>query len=258
MKCNICESESNFIFNEKVLRKYRVDYFQCGSCGFVQTESPYWLEEAYKTVIAATDTGILKRNKEFANATTLLLRTFFDRKARFLDYSGGFGIFCRMMRDNGYDFYWSDPYAQNLLVRGFEHRPGTTYQLITTFESFEHFADPLQEINKMFPFSENIFFSTRLLPDDKLPVKDWWYYAFPDGQHVSLYTRKALQELANRFGKRLYTNHRNLHLLTNLNLNKLLFTSLTYASYIIPTTLIKLGLKSKTHSDISLVYRDPL
>ncbi len=38
----------------------------------------------------------------------------------FLDYAGGYGVFTRLMRDIGFDFYWHDPYTQNLFANGFE------------------------------------------------------------------------------------------------------------------------------------------
>jgi hypothetical protein len=45
-------------FRHTVLRKYDVQYFQCGGCGFLQTETPYWLDEAYSSAIVTADTGI--------------------------------------------------------------------------------------------------------------------------------------------------------------------------------------------------------
>ena len=41
--------------------KYDVKYFLCGNCGFVFTEEPYWLNEAYKSAINISDTGIVTR-----------------------------------------------------------------------------------------------------------------------------------------------------------------------------------------------------
>ena len=46
--CKVCGSISCKFDNAKVLNKYNVKYFQCSNCGFVQTENPYWLAEAYK------------------------------------------------------------------------------------------------------------------------------------------------------------------------------------------------------------------
>ena len=78
---------------------------------------------------------------------------------------GGYGIFTRLMRDIGFDFYWYDPHSINLLARGFETRSKNyKYELVTAFEVFEHFAELIKEIESMLQFSDNILFSTELLP----------------------------------------------------------------------------------------------
>lgn len=59
MKCNICYSQSKSIFRAKVLNRHDVEYFYCPECGFIQTEIPYWLKEAYTRQINLVDTGIL-------------------------------------------------------------------------------------------------------------------------------------------------------------------------------------------------------
>lgn len=62
MKCKICNNKSNYIFKAKLLNKYDVKYYHCSNCGFLQTEEPYWLEEAYNKSINISDTGIMSRN----------------------------------------------------------------------------------------------------------------------------------------------------------------------------------------------------
>lgn len=41
MKCKICRSNSNEIFNAIIINKYKIDYFKCDNCGFLQVEDPY-------------------------------------------------------------------------------------------------------------------------------------------------------------------------------------------------------------------------
>jgi len=48
-------------------------------------------------------------------------------------------------------------------------------------------------------------------------VDDWWYFAPENGQHVSFYTKKALLVIAKSLNCRLYSNNKNLHLLTKRN-----------------------------------------
>src|SRR5690606_10191648 len=122
----------------------------------------------------------------------------------FLDYAGGYGIFTRIMRDIGFDFYWDDPYTENLLSKGFQKQEADKYEALTTFESFEHFEDPLAEIAKIADISENIIFSTALVPKPLPAPTDWWYYAFEHGQHIAFYSTKTFEVIAERFNLHYY------------------------------------------------------
>ncbi len=53
-----------------------------------------------------------------------------------------------MMRDIGFDFYWNDIYADNLLARGFELNNLESLEVITALECFEHFLNPIEEFEK--------------------------------------------------------------------------------------------------------------
>lgn len=50
------------IFSALLLRSHEVDYYRCPNCGLLQTEEPYWRDEAYRDPIAVSDTGLLQRN----------------------------------------------------------------------------------------------------------------------------------------------------------------------------------------------------
>ena len=84
----------------------------------MQTEKPFWLEESYKNPINISDTGILERNLHNARLMKNILFIIFGSKCSCLDYSGGYGTY-ETMRDIGFDFFWHDPYTQNLFA-GFE------------------------------------------------------------------------------------------------------------------------------------------
>jgi len=128
-----------------VLSKYDCGFYFCDDCGVLQAENPHWLEEAYASPIASADTGVLWRNLYLAQLTSVVLYFLFDRRGRFLDAAGGYGIFTRLMRDIGFDFYWTDKYSPNLTARGFEAEagPGAPYTAVTAFEVMEHLPDPV-------------------------------------------------------------------------------------------------------------------
>jgi len=220
--CLICGRESALFDEGEILRKYKVKYFRCCECGFIQTERPYWLEEAYSTAIAPIDTGVLFRNLQNRKIVSAVLNLLFPRAELCLDYGAGHGIFVRLMRDEGFDFRWYDLHATNDYARGFEHGDGKTYDFLTSFEVLEHLANPLAELSKIMDRSPNILVTTELVPTSTPRIQDWWYYACPGGQHISLYTPQALKLIAARFGRHLLS-HGPYHLFTTEPANRLLF-----------------------------------
>jgi hypothetical protein len=209
----------------QVLSRHQVHYFRCDYCGFIQTEPPYWLDDAYAAAITKSDLGLVGRNVVFSAVCKALISHFFDATARFADYGGGYGLFVRLMRDEGYDFYRYDKYCDNLFAEGLDAlRPDLpSYELVTALEVFEHLVNPLEEIGHMLQFSRNIFFTTELVPPNNPRPNEWPYYGLEHGQHVSLYTARTLKTIAEHFNLRLYTNGTSLHLLTDHTINKALF-----------------------------------
>lgn len=216
MKCGICGRESRPIFRGRVLGAHDIQYFLCPSCLFLQTEDPYWLDQAHQDVINIQDTGLLARNITLSRRVAVLLYFLFDRRSLFADYAGGYGVFTRLMRDIGFDFYWHDPYCHNIFAKGFEWTPakGRDIEALTCLEVLEHFRQPREEIQKILDLARNVIFSTHLLPDKIPEPQDWWYYGLAHGQHISFYSFKTLEHLATQYGLRLYSNRRDFHLLT--------------------------------------------
>ena len=226
MKCKICDSLITSIFDKaKVLGKYEVAYYQCNRCGFVQTQDPYWLEEAYSNAIGYNDIGLASRNLIQLELARTVIALFFSRREQYLDYGGGYGLFVRLMRDKGFDFYLHEPNCENLFAKTFDIELPTDlkFHILTAFEVFEHLADPLAEIEKMLKLSPNIFFSTALLPKSSPRPSQWWYYSLDGGQHVSFYSRASLNYLADRLGVRVYSNDHSYHLLTNKKISPNIF-----------------------------------
>ncbi len=228
MRCKICQSESPKFASARILEKYEVDYFQCTNCGFVQTENPFWLEEAYSEAIANSDVGLVYRNTNLSNVTENLIYNLFNHNGRFVDYGAGYGLFVRIMRDKGFNFYWHDKYCENIFAKGFiaEKPENQVYEVVTAFEVFEHLVNPLTEIERILDFSRNILFSTEILPDTNPKPNEWWYYALQEGQHISLYTTKALSIIAEKFKLNFYSNGSSLHLLTQKQISPLIFEKL--------------------------------
>jgi glycosyltransferase involved in cell wall biosynthesis/SAM-dependent methyltransferase len=247
MRCKVCESDSHHFAKSIVLSQYEVDYFQCSNCGFVQTEEPYWLDEAYSDAIARTDIGLVFRNNNLSRRAAHLIFHIFDHEAKFLDYGGGYGLFVRMMRDLGFDFYWDDKFCTNLFAKGFEfdEAKNDSYELVTAFEVFEHFSNPIEEIENILKISKNILFTTEILPENNPKPNEWWYYSPHDGQHISIYTIKTLSKIADKYNLNLYSDGSSLHLLTERTLSPELFNSLCHAP------IEPLNKQSLLHNDYS-------
>jgi len=160
-----------------------VAYFACSHCGYVQTEQPTWLAQAYHAPINISDTGMMARNlaqQKSVLATLALLR---KRRGKVVDYAGGYGLLVRLLRDLGLDAYWIDPYTTNLAAVGFEYQQGEA-DLVTAFEAFEYFVDPIKELETMLAIAPNVLFSTDLIPKPIPAIDDWWYYGTHHGQHI--------------------------------------------------------------------------
>ncbi len=229
VRCKICDDSATYIFSKKVLGKYDVQYFRCTNCFFVQTEEPHWLEESYANAITSLDLGLVYRNLLLAPVVEAVIAKWYDPNKKFVDFGGGYGMFVRMMRDKGYDFYRQDKFCENLFAKHFdvEDLQGVNkFEMLTSFEVFEHLANPLEGIREMINYSRNIMFSTELIPDN-ISIADWYYISPHVGQHISFYHYRTLQELARIFKLNVYSNGSTLHLLTERKLSQSMFRLMT-------------------------------
>ena len=60
--CRLCGHATRYLFVQRVLHKHDVCYFRCDICDLIQSEAPYWLDDAYKSAMATMDTGAIARN----------------------------------------------------------------------------------------------------------------------------------------------------------------------------------------------------
>ena len=205
------------------MRKHDIQYFRCDTCDFLQTEEPYWLDEAYQSAISDLDLGPVNRAVTGSRMVESVITSSFDPNASFIDWGGGYGVFTRLMRDKGFDFYWRDPYCDNLFAKQFVAQAESGYELMTCFEVFEHLVQPLSEIEAMLKLSPNILFSTHLPPMRLQTATDWWYLTPEHGQHVAIYSPKTLQFIAAKFGLHLVSDGFSLHLLSRKPVSERLF-----------------------------------
>ncbi len=211
--CRVCQGGAPRLFIKRLRKKYDVSYHRCEKCGLVQTEIPHWLEETYAALDFRGDTGMVERSLCTARYTVALADALdIGPEEPCLDWGAGTGLFVRLCRDNGLNFFYSDRYSKNVFALGFEApAPGGTFapKLATAFEVAEHFPEPVRDFEEPFAYKPEYFlFSTTLHRGE---TADWWYF-LEDGQHVAIYTEKSLAIIGERLGYHLISNGENLHL----------------------------------------------
>ena len=259
MSCPICSSAMHNCFKAEVLGKYPAQYEVCNTCGYLKAHGPYWLEEAYSIVIAQADTGLVARNLAIASRLAGVLYWVLNARGddRYLDAAGGYGMLTRLMRDLGFDFYWSDKYCKNLLALGFEYKQSYgACTVVTAIEVLEHVTNPVSFIEEIFAFSgaNTLLFTTELYEGDPPEPDSWLYYTFSTGQHIGFFQRRTLIAVAIRIGIH-FASANGIHVLSKTPVNECLLSVVTgrLASRLAPWWVRKrLGTKMMTDHHLML------
>lgn len=250
LQCRLCGDEAFFTHEATLMGKYVIEYFACPRCHYLQTEHPFWLEEAYGESINVSDTGIVARNVRLAEFSACLFWGMSDVEGRYLDAAGGTGLYVRMMRDIGFDFYWADKFARNQFARGFEaedkHRP---YVAATCFEAFEHFSDPRAELDKLFEMTDVLLLSTEIYGETVPGPTSWPYYGLSHGQHIGFLNRQTLQWISEAYGCYVWTDGRGVHLLSRRPFAKWKLAALRLGRKLGLAQVVKRRMNSRTLAD---------
>ena len=164
-------------------------------CGSLQTEQPYWLEQAYSSNLSNLDTGAAQRNLHNWMRVYFVAKIFKLKNA--IDFGGGDGLLCRLLKDYGLNCYIQDMYANPTYAQGFTEPDFKTPDLVVAFEVLEHFTNPCEELKALFCADAKVIFISTGIYKNESP--DWWYLAPESGQHIFFYTEQALQYLANKY-----------------------------------------------------------
>jgi methyltransferase family protein len=197
--CRLCDGALVKRFDALVLGRYRVQYLRCEACGSLQTEVPYWLTEAYDSALAAIDTGAVERCLRCQAAIVATVRIL-GLRGRVLDFGGGAGLLCRLLRDAGLDAWLCDKYAEPVYAPAFALAPSAAQPggiaLLSAIEVFEHCADPAAELGALFERRPAVLFAST--EPYRGEGASWWYLNASAGQHVFFYSPQALALLAQR------------------------------------------------------------
>jgi hypothetical protein len=193
--CRLCGGKLDPAFELLVLDKYDVHYLKCARCDSLQTERPYWMQEAYASNLSILDTGAAQRNISNLAATYSLSR--FLRLNDVVDFGGGDGLLCRLLRDYGVNCYVNDKYASATYARAFTTPNFAIPGILLAFEVLEHFEQPRDELKALFQLTPHAILASTEIYSGQGP--DWWYFAPQTGQHLFFYSEKALRLIADSY-----------------------------------------------------------
>jgi hypothetical protein len=197
--CRWCGGRVVALFSRRVLGKHNVAYLECTDCKSLQTEASYWLEDAYRHSLAALDTGAAQRNLDNLAASYAICQILALRNV--LDFGGGDGLLCRLLRDYGINCFVEDKYAPPTYALAFTAADFDTPELLLAFEVLEHFQNPQVDLKSIFDRRPRaILASTQIYRGQG---SDWWYLTPETGQHLFFYSDVALREIAQSYGYRL-------------------------------------------------------
>ena len=199
--CRLCGSATEYKFSKIVLKKHDVGYFECKNCKSLQTDAPFWLEEAYEDPRRFTDTAAVERNLKVRNLVYFTSRLFhMNDNHRLLDWGAGDGLLVRLLRDVNIDAYHYDKYSTNMYAPSFDRDPGGSYFYLTAVEVFEHLPDPSAEIAEMMAHQPDVILATTQLYRRQGP--DWSYIWPQYGRHVFFFSDQAMDWIGEKHGYR--------------------------------------------------------
>jgi hypothetical protein len=194
--CRLCDGATIEKFYLTGIFGVNIRYFECRNCGCLQTQQPTWLSDAYASSnLSVADTGAAQRVL-LNHAFVLAIAKIFRLKT-ILDFGGGDGLLCRLLRDRGLDAYVFDNYAKPVYASSFRGTLDHRYDLITAFEVLEHLVSPSATLEQLFQSRPRLIIaSTEIYCGQDA---SWWYLCPSHGQHIFFYSRKALQLLASKY-----------------------------------------------------------
>ena len=177
-------------------KQITANLFHCKSCDYLYLSDPDWLDIAYEAEFYG-DTGYVMRNMLLTKRSLTLIRCWKiisnNRLAPLAcDIGAGLGMYARSMRDNGYQFFGSDEYSKMPLIQPFIGE-ALEYPIKTAFEVIEHLPSLPIFLKEKIQNVDLFLFTTDLRQTGDIPKEDWWYYAFPVGQHIGFHSKKSLR-----------------------------------------------------------------
>jgi SAM-dependent methyltransferase len=195
--CRLCGAELVSVFRKLLLNKHNVQYFQCSACQAMQTETPYWLDEAYDPSNERFDSGQVTRSILNAAFINWLITVVELPSPRVLDYGCGSGLLVRLLRDSGLDAWGLDRHSNPRLSLGFQVDHSVGFDVINLCEVIEHFDQPRVALDEIFKANPSLLVvQTGIMGE---PDPSWFYLADFHGQHIFFLTVATINWIASHY-----------------------------------------------------------
>lgn len=205
MKCPLCATENkiSFISKDKI-------FYNCKKCDSIYLDKKNYVDlneekERYSSHNNSSDNkGYLKMLKKFMDDTVMKVSTDVNE---ILDYGCGPGpILSELLEKEGFNVDLYDPIF-------YPDTNDKLYDLVTSTEVFEHFHDPVENINKILnKIKSNGYLAIMTYFHDGVDIFKEWFYK-EDPTHVFFYNTNTFKYIANKFNLEVIFNDSTKHIL---------------------------------------------
>lgn len=201
--CPVCKDEGSIFGAFEGGLDFPLIYRKCHSCGHLFVRNCSWIDAAYAEGVDEFDQGAVSRSI-FSLPLAFALANL-SPTAGVLDYGGGVGLLSRMLRDLGINAYSYDRYVQGTLNPGFHLRDlrdvTDNINMVIAIEVLEHIVEIGEFVGAMLRLSPKIILTCTSVNDGQ--DISWPYLDKNHCQHVSVYSRKSLEILAEKMGMKI-------------------------------------------------------
>lgn len=210
VRCKICNNKTYILYD----KQFDIKYYRCNSCDFIYEDIENHISFKREKKIYELHNNSID-NEGYVNMFNKFIDSFesFLVGKKLLEFgSGPAPVFAELMRKRNYDVTIYDPYYfSDKLFKD------NKYDVITSTEVFEHFVNPLGEIEMLVGLlnKEGILAIMTQFSKQDDHFLNWWYRR--DETHISFYNEKTFMYIAEKFNlKIVYTNNKDYMILKRM------------------------------------------
>lgn len=200
--CKICGQDTHTLYDPQL----KIDYDQCHHCGFTYKQPTY-----HKTP-QEEQTEYNRHNNSFESVGYVKMFEDFIKDfinplhvtGKGLEFGSGPGpVLKELLHRKGFEMYDFDPYYNNN-TEYLQH----TYDLITSTEVVEHFADPMKEFTHLASLLKEggyLAIMTSFNTFNNEEFLKWWYRR--DVTHIAFYRLQTMEFIAEQLGLKIHTHN---------------------------------------------------